>query len=398
MHRLAFVLALLATLIAAPSASLAQASCQFRGGFAQLQQLIPDRVGTCLEDEQYRPDIGQSTQRTTNGTLAWHSVDNALAFSDGFHTWVLDPNGQVQVRNVNERFAFEFNGDGFPLVGQPAPNANGPCPTQPVAVLAVENFYASLVQQLGGQCVSVTTLLSDPDADPHEFEPTADDLRAFQGAQLVIENGLGYDDFADRIIDTMSQKPIVVRAGDVVGLEVGANPHVWYSAGYVDQIKAAMLSALKQARPDASAYFDNQATALEQAFTTYRQLIAQIAGQFGGTPVGTPQSIFVDLAYSTNLRLITPPAILTLSEEAEPAAQDIATFQDQIKSRQIKVFVYNVQTAAPSSEQLKEMALQNNIPIVGVSETMPPGSATFQGWQAEQLRLLLNALQKSACR
>ena len=75
-------------------------------------------------------------------------------FRDGFHTWVLDPNAQVQVRNVNERFPFEFNGDGFPLVGQPAANTNGPCPTAPVAVLAVENFYANLVQQLGGQCVS----------------------------------------------------------------------------------------------------------------------------------------------------------------------------------------------------------------------------------------------------
>jgi zinc/manganese transport system substrate-binding protein len=85
-------------------------------------------------------------------------------------------------------------------------------------VLAVENFYASLVQQLGGQCVSVTTILSDPDADPHEFEPTADDVRAFQGAQLVIENGLGYDDFADKIVNTLSRKPRVVRAGDAVGL------------------------------------------------------------------------------------------------------------------------------------------------------------------------------------
>src|SRR6266540_3501415 len=222
--RSAFTLALLATLVVGPGAASAQAGCAFRGGFAQLQALIPDRVGTCLEDEQYRPDLGQSSQRTSNGTLIWHSVDGALTFSDGFHTWLLDPNGQVQVRNLNERFPFEFNGDGFPIVGQPAPATNGPCPTTPLPVLAVENFYANLVQQIGGQCVSVTTILNDPDADPHEFEPTVADVRAFQGAQLVIENGLGYDDFADKIIETMSQKPVIVRAGDVVGLEVGANP------------------------------------------------------------------------------------------------------------------------------------------------------------------------------
>jgi zinc/manganese transport system substrate-binding protein len=305
----------------------------------------------------------------------------------------------VQVRNLNERFPFEFNGDGFPIVGQPAPNSNGPCPTTPLAVLAVENFYASIVQQLGGQCVSVTTILSDPDADPHEFEPTADDVRAFQGAQLVVENGLGYDDFADKIIGTLSQKPRVVRAGDLLGLHVGANPHVWYSAGYVDQIKAAMLASLKQLKPDAADYFDAQSAGLDQAFGTYRGLIAQIAGQFGNTPVGATESIFVDMSYSTGLQLITPPEFMNaLSEGADPTAQDIATFQDQVKNKQIKVLVYNVQTVTPITQQLKDMAMQNNIPVVGVSETLPLGSQTFQGWQAGQLQLLLNALQKSSNR
>jgi zinc/manganese transport system substrate-binding protein len=397
MLRLSFTLSLLVGLLISAPAAAAQTGCQFRGGFAQLQALIPDRIGTCLEDEHYRPDLGQSTQRTSNGTLVWQSVDGALTFSDGSHTWVLDPTGQVQVRNVTERLPFEFNGDGFPIVGQSAPNTNGPCPTNPLTVLAIENFYANLVQQLGGQCVSVTTILSDPDADPHEFEPTAEDVRAFQGAQLVIENGLGYDDFADKIIGTMSQKPLIVRAGDVVGLQVGANPHVWYSAGYVDQINAAMLNGLKQAKPDASAYFDAQAAALEQSFGTYRGLIAQISMQFGNTPVGATESIFVDLSYATGLKLITPPEFMNaLSEGADPPAQDIATFQDQLKNKQIKVLVYNVQTVTPITQQLKELAAQNNIPVVGVSETLPVGAQTFQGWQASQLQLLLNALKRSA--
>jgi zinc/manganese transport system substrate-binding protein len=399
MLRFGLALALLATLVLPAGSAPAQANCSFRGGFAQLQALIPDRIGACLEDEQYRPDIGRSTQATTTGSFVWHSVDGALSFSDGFHAWVLDPNGQVQVREVNERFPFEFNGDGLPLVGQPAPAINGPCPTSVVPVLAVENFYASLVQQLGGQCVSVTTILSDPDADPHELQPTANDVRAFQGAAIVVENGLGYDDFADKVLATQSQKPMIVRAGDVLGLQVGANPHVWYSAGYLDQIKAAILASLKQANPSAGPYFDAQAAALEQAFGTYRGLIAQIAAQFGNVPVGSTESIFVDMSYSTGLRLITPAEFMNaISEGNDPAARDIATFQDQLKSRQVQVLVYNVQTVTPTTEQLKQLAVQNNIPIVGVSETMPLGAQTFQGWQAGQLQLLLNALQKTADR
>src|SRR5712691_11597364 len=322
--------------------AFAQTGCTFRGGFAQLQSQIPDRVGSCLGDEKYRPEIGESFQSTSNGSLVWHSVDGAISFSDGSHTWVLDPNAEVQVRNINERFAFEFNGDGYPLVGQPATNANGPCPTAPVAVLAVENFYSSIVQQLGGQCVTVTTILSDPDADPHEFQPTAGDIRAFQSAVLIVENGLGYDDFADKAIGTLSRQPAVVRAGDVVGLQVGANPHVWYSAGYVDQIKSAILDKLKQVKPDASAYFDAQAAAADQAFGAYHQLIDQIAGQYGNTPVGATESIFVDMSYTTGLKLISPPEFMrALSEGNDPSAQAIAEFQNQIKNQQIKVLVYN---------------------------------------------------------
>jgi zinc/manganese transport system substrate-binding protein len=375
----------------------AQASCSFRGGFAQLQALIPDRVGSCTADEQYRPDQGLSTQQTSTGTLIWHSVDGAISFSDGFHAWVLDPTGQVQVRGVNERFAFEFNGDGFPLAGQATSDINGPCPRPPVAVLAVENFYGNLVQQLGGQCVNVSVILSDPDADPHAFQPTAGDIRAFQTAALVIMNGLGYDDFADKAVGTLSKQPAVVRAGDVLGLQVGANPHVWYSAGYIDQFKSAITSKLKQVAPDASSYFDAQASALDQSFGTYRQLIGEINGQFGNAPVASTESIFVDMAYATGLRLLSPPEFMqAIAEGNDPAAQDIAEFQNQLKGKQVKVLVYNVQTVTPITEQLKSMARDANIPIVGVSETMPVGAQTFQGWQAGQLRLMLNALQKTA--
>jgi zinc/manganese transport system substrate-binding protein len=395
MLRFGLIFALAATLLPAVPAS-AQAGCSFRGGFAQLQEQIPDRVGTCLAEERYRPDIGESFQPTSNGSLVWHSVDGSISFSDGSHTWLLDPSAQVQVRNANERFPFEFNGDGLPLVGQPALTTNGPCPTTPASVLAIENFYANIVQQLGGQCVAVTTILSDPDADPHEFQPSAGDVRAFQTASLVVMNGLGYDDFADKALGTLSRQPAVVRAGDAVGLQVGANPHVWYSAGYVDQIKSAILTSLKQVNPDAAAYYDAQAVATDHAFSTYRQLLNQIASQYGNTAVGSTESIFVDLSYSTGLKLITKPAFMqALSEGNDPAAQDIAEFQNQIKNRQIKVLVYNVQAVTAITEQLKQMAVQNNIPIVGVSETLPPSAASFQGWQANQLRLLLNALQQA---
>ena len=166
----------------------------------------------------------------------------------------------------------------------------------------------------------------------------------------------------------------------MLGLQVGANPHVWYSAGYVDQLKAAITAKLKQVAPDGSGYFDTQAAALDQAFGTYRQLISQINGQFGNAPVGATESIFVDMSYSTGLKLLSPPEFMqAIAEGNDPSARDIAEFQNQLKGKQVKVLVYNVQTVTPITEQLKQMARDANIPIVGVSETMPLGRSDVPG-------------------
>src|SRR5437588_5344577 len=207
MRRLGFVFAFLASLVLANSPAAVAQSCQLTGGFALLQSQIPDVIGTCRGAEVDRLELGEATPPPTTGRLVYHTVDGVVSFSDAAHTWVVDPGGQVQVRNVDERFPFELNGDGLPLVGQPGHQINGPCPTSAVQVLAVENFYGSLVNQIGGQCVSTTTILSDPDADPHEFQPAAKDVRAYQSAQLVVENGLGYDDFSDKIMATLSTQP-----------------------------------------------------------------------------------------------------------------------------------------------------------------------------------------------
>jgi zinc/manganese transport system substrate-binding protein len=395
--RFALTLVLLLGLALPAARVMAQSGCQLSGTFALLQSQIPERVGTCSGPRADHSELGETTQPTTNGTLVYHSIDQVVTFSDGTsHVWVLDPNGQVQTRGTDERFPWEFNGDGFPLAGQSDQQLNGACPTPPVRVLAVENFYASLVNQIGGQCVATTTILSDPNADPHEFQPTATDVRAFQTAQLVIENGLGYDDFADKVLATMQTPPAVVKSGDVLNLQTGANPHVWYSVGYVDQVRAAILASLKAINPTAGTYYDTQAAALDQEFATYHNLVNQIASTYPNVPVGATESIFVDMAYATGLNLITPPEFMrALSEGNDPTARDLAMFQNQINNHQIKVLVYNTQTVTNLTEQLKAMAQQNDIPIIGVSETMPVGAQTFQGWQSSELELLLLALQKA---
>lgn len=384
-----------ACVLAACAPAADHGGCSLADAFVRLQSALPDRVGVCTGPVDEQPELGQLTQPTTQGQLLFQSVDGVASFSDGMQTWLLDAAGQVQVREADERFAWEFNGDGWPLVGQPLPTINGPCPTEPVRVLAVENFYANLASQIGGQCVQTTAILADPDADPHEFQPAASDVRQYQNAQLVIENGLGYDDFSDRVLSTLSNQPALVNVGDVLGRQIGDNPHVWYGAGNVDRIRAAVLSNLKTLNPQASAYYDAQSAAVDQAFAPYYNLINQVSSAYGNTPVGSTESVFLDMADSTHLDVISPPAFMrAVAEGNEPSARDIASFQTQITNHRIKVLVYNTQTVTAATDELKALAEENDIPIVGVSETMPSGAETLQGWHATELELLRRALQK----
>ena len=110
------------------------------------------------------------------------------------------------------------------------------CPGQVIRAIAVENQYGSLVSRLGGQGVLFKSIINNPAADPHEFQTNFQVVQDYQGAQLVVENGLGYDDFSDKIIETIARKPKVVNAGDVLGLKSGDNPHVWYDPDAVDRL------------------------------------------------------------------------------------------------------------------------------------------------------------------
>ncbi len=267
------------------------------------------------------------------------------------------------------------------------------CPGPAIYVIAVENQYGSIVSRLGGQGVRFKSIITNPDADPHEFQTNTQVVRDYQGAQLVVENGLGYDDFSDKILDTVAKKPKVVNAGDVLGLKAGDNPHVWYDPDNVDRICQAITAALKELNPAGSQYFDARAKAFADRLAPYHEAVARIRKRFAGVPVGSTESIFVPMAKATGLDLISPPGLMNaVSEDASPSVQDVALFQEQIKGKKIKLLVYNNQTNSNLTSQLRDMAKEAAIPVVGVSETLTPADATFEDWQLSQLKALENAL------
>jgi zinc/manganese transport system substrate-binding protein len=278
--------------------------------------------------------------------------------------------------------------------GTPAPSTS----STTLQVIAGQNFWGSIAAQLGGTHVSVTSIVTNPNADPHDYESSTKDARAFATADYVILNGAGYDEWGSKLLaGNPNQKRRVFTVADLLHKKAGDNPHFWYNPTWVDQV-ADKITADYQALDAAdSNYFAQRRADLRTALKPYHDRIASIKASFSGVPVGATESIFVYLASALGLNLISPPEFMqALAEGNDPPAQTVAEFHDLVVNKKIKVLVYNVQTSTNITEDLKQTATNNGIPVVGVSETLQPVDATFQEWQDAQLLTLQNALNAQA--
>jgi zinc/manganese transport system substrate-binding protein len=267
-----------------------------------------------------------------------------------------------------------------------------------VKVVAGENFWGSIATQLGGSKANVQSVVSDPNADPHEYESSTNDARAFADADLVILNGAGYDDWGQKLLSANpSSHRQVLTVAAFLGKKAGDNPHFWYDPDYVFKIADQITASYKSIAPADVAYFDQQRVVFANALKPYLDRIAEIKAKFVGRPVGSTESIFVYMANATSLDLISPPEFMqAVSEGNDPPANAVVNFQDQITSKGIKVLVYNVQTATSITTNMKNLATANHIPVVGISEALQPDTASFQDWQLGQLIKLESALTAGA--
>lgn len=267
-----------------------------------------------------------------------------------------------------------------------------------IQVVAGENFWGSLVAQLGGTHVNVTSIVSDPNTDPHSYESSVASARAFSNACFVIINGANYDVWASNLIAAAgSTDQTVLDVQQVLGQPVEANPHFWYSPVFVNATVKAMYNDLLKIDPANSAYYRQQYGSLNSSlWTSFMEQDAMIKHQFSGVTVASTESIFLYMANATGLKVITPPQFMkAVSEGNDPSAQDIATFQNQLNGGNgtVHLLVYNVQTITPLTQSLLSLAAKNQIPVVRISETIQPPDLTFQAWMHGQTAQLENALK-----
>jgi zinc/manganese transport system substrate-binding protein len=265
-----------------------------------------------------------------------------------------------------------------------------------VNVVAAENFYGNIASQIGGRHVAVTSILTNPSADPHLFEPGTSNGLAVAGAKVVLQNGLGYDAFMTRLENAaMSSDRTVVTMADVLGIHgKDANPHLWYDVPQLDRIAGSIAAALERADPHHATAYRAGLARFERSLRPLRREVASIRARDHGAPVAYTEPVPGYLVAAADLDNLAPETFTRpLEEGTEPAPAAVSAMDELVAKHRIRVLLYNSQAVSPITARLRDEARSAGIPVVPVTETLPPG-LTFQQWQLGQARALAAALGK----
>ena len=273
---------------------------------------------------------------------------------------------------------------------------SAPAFADPVNVVAAENFYGDLATQIGGPNVVVTSILSNPDDDPHLFEASPDTAKALTDAKVVIVNGVDYDPWMEKLLSAHkapSRKEIIV--GRLVGHKPGDNPHLWYDPAYMEAAAKALVADLTAVDPAHKADYEQGQAKFLDSLKPLDDKIAAMRKSYAGQPVTATEPVFGYQAGLIGLKVHNEKYALAIMNNAEPTPSEVAAFENDLKGRKVKAMLYNAQASEPAVAKLVQLAKDNGIPVVGVSETEPPNS-TYQDWMMGQLNALDKALAGGA--
>ena len=268
-------------------------------------------------------------------------------------------------------------------------------------VVAAENFWGSIAAQLAGDRASVRSIIVNPSTDPHSYEPTAQDARTIAGANMAIVNGIGYDNWAPKLLGAKSARGrVVLNVGDLLALKEGDNPHRWYFPSNVHAVVNEIVADYDKLDPTDSAYFARRRQIFEsQDLARYDELRREIRASYAGVAVGYSESIFQGLGEDLGLKLLTPYSFAkAIAEGTDVTAQDKQTVDSQAQDHQIKVWVFNSQNLTPDVQRVNQIVAEQHIPIATVTETLSPASDSFEQWQVSQLERLMRALRQATGR
>jgi len=262
-----------------------------------------------------------------------------------------------------------------------------------VQVVALENTWGDIARQLGGKQVRVTSVLTDPSADPHTYDADPATAASLGTADLVIENGLGYDAFADKLLSAAGGSRTVLDIAKAVGATAQANPHLWYDPASVTAGAKAMATALTRADPAHAKDYQAGLSQFLGSYARYPAVLGKIKASHAGAPVSYTERVPGYLLTAAGLRLATPASFAQAVEDGnDPSAADTDAIDRAMTDKTVKVLFYNSQVTSPTTARVQALARAHGVPVVGVAETIPGGEPDFQTWQVHQAQAVLTAL------
>lgn len=265
-----------------------------------------------------------------------------------------------------------------------------------LSVVAAENFWGNITSQLGGSHVHVTSIISDPTADPHLYESNAQNASAVSAADMVIVNGVGYDDFMSKLLNGSSNTSRqVLTAADILGVTGNdVNPHLWYDIPKVELVADRIAASLEAKDPAHKADYEHNLQTFKESLQPLLDSIATIKRQYPNAPVAYTEPVPGYILAAAGLDVKTPEGFAkSIEDGTDPSPADSQTMASLMTNKRVKVLLYNAQATSPITEHVKELAKQAGIPVIGVTETLPAQEKTYQSWQEDQLNALLKALQ-----
>ncbi|MDI3470468.1 MAG: Zinc ABC transporter, substrate-binding protein ZnuA [Pseudolabrys sp.] len=254
-----------------------------------------------------------------------------------------------------------------------------------IAIVAAENVYGDIARQIGGDRVSVSSIMSNPDADPHLFETTPAVGRSLATAQIVVFNGVGYDPWMAKLLKAAPHSGRVeIVAADLVHKTSGDNPHLWYDPPTMPAVATALAGALGKADAGHAADYQARLRTFIASLDAIHDKIAAIRKKYAGKPVTATEPVFGYMVDALGLTMRNGSFQLAVMNNTEPSAKDMAAFEDDLKHHKVAVLFYNKQVTGKLTQRLLEIARQARVPVVGVTET-EPANTSFQDWMLGQL-------------
>ncbi|MGC9270118.1 metal ABC transporter solute-binding protein, Zn/Mn family [Acidiphilium sp.] len=265
----------------------------------------------------------------------------------------------------------------------------------PIRAVGIENEYANVIQQIGGRYVTAGAIESNPNTDPHTFEASPEVARQIATAALIVENGVGYDGWADKII-AASPNPhrVVINVQRLLGLpNATPNPHLWYDPTTMPRVAQAVAAALGRMAPGHAAYFKANVAQFDRSLQPWYAAIAAFKAKHDGTPVAVTEPVGDYMLQAVGADIKTPFSLqAAIMNGTDPSPQDVATQNALFNRHAVKVFVYNQQVTDPLTASFLDLARKNHIPVVGVYETMPTPGYTYQSWMLAEVQALQRAV------